>query len=430
MENKEHDRMILELVKHSPLIWPTIEEKDVIKTKKYGELSTTKKIQADCDVKATNIILQGTRANTSGLRGRTSGQQRVMKCFNCQKGSSHDASIVEGPVTQTVIINNAVYQANDLVAYNFDFDDTPLPKLLSWPILSRHGSNVLSEEKESLTTTFKVLKNESKEKEAKNIDLEIALEKKVKELNNIVYKMGQSAQTVHMLLKPQVFYDNNLKQALGFQFPFYLKKAQQIRPMLYDDTVIAKETNVISITHSEETLMREEESQSKILLKQNFNKQFVPQQELSAEQAFWFQMSNPSTESSKASPVKLDVPSELPKENTPPVTYPDEVKEIIGIPIELEPLDETPLEDLGLNTYNRDIPLSSWEIPSFDELEPQPHPFPSFPSLEVDLGEERGPKPPIKAPSPDSFRMKEVDHLINHTTTSPHVESFHPKDRY
>ncbi|GJY32379.1 hypothetical protein Tco_0415874 [Tanacetum coccineum] len=126
-----------------------------------------------------------------------------------------------------------------------------------------------SKEKELLTKTFNVFKNESKEKEAKNIDTEIALEKKVKELDNIVCKMGQSAQTVHMLTKPQVFYDNNLKQALGFQNPFYLKKAQQIRPMLYDGNVIAKETNVISIADSEETLMLEEESRSKMLLKQS-----------------------------------------------------------------------------------------------------------------------------------------------------------------
>nr|GEW01278.1 hypothetical protein [Tanacetum cinerariifolium] len=116
------------------------------------------------------------------------------------------------------------------------------------------------QEKESLTKTFNVFKNKSKEKEAKNIDNEIALENKVKELDNIVYKMGQSTQTVHMLTKPQVFYDNNLKQALGFQNTFYLKKAQHIRPMLYDGTIIAKETNVISIADSKETLMLEEES--------------------------------------------------------------------------------------------------------------------------------------------------------------------------
>ncbi|GJT24206.1 hypothetical protein Tco_0894143, partial [Tanacetum coccineum] len=80
------------------------------------------------------------------------------------------------------------------------------------------------------------------------------------------------------------------------------------------------------------------------------------------------------------------------------MTYPDEVEGIIRIPIEVEPLDETPLEDLGLNT--------------------------------LDLGEERGLEPPIKPPSLDSFRMKEVDHLTNHTPPSPHVASFHHKDMY
>ncbi|GJZ08541.1 retrovirus-related pol polyprotein from transposon TNT 1-94 [Tanacetum coccineum] len=131
-----------------------------------------------------------------------------------------------------------------------------------------------SKEKELLTKTFNVFKNESKEKEAKNIDTEIALEKKVKELDNIVCKMGQSAQTVHMLTKPQVFYDNNLKQALGFQNPFYLRKAQQIRPMLYDD----------------------------------FCKRFVPQRELSDEQAL-----HPITDQSASSPIKIEAPRELTK---------------------------------------------------------------------------------------------------------------------
>nr|GEV43542.1 hypothetical protein [Tanacetum cinerariifolium] len=51
--------MILESVENDPLIWPSIEENGVTRPKKYSELSATKAIQADCDVKATNIILQG-----------------------------------------------------------------------------------------------------------------------------------------------------------------------------------------------------------------------------------------------------------------------------------------------------------------------------------------------------------------------------------
>nr|GEW84141.1 hypothetical protein [Tanacetum cinerariifolium] len=59
IQNREHRRMILELVEHGPLIWPTIKENRVTMTKKYAELSAAEKIQADCDMKATNIILQG-----------------------------------------------------------------------------------------------------------------------------------------------------------------------------------------------------------------------------------------------------------------------------------------------------------------------------------------------------------------------------------
>nr|GEW05007.1 retrotransposon protein, putative, unclassified [Tanacetum cinerariifolium] len=51
--------MIIESVENGPLLWPTIEKNGVTKPKKYSELSATEAIQADCDVKATNVILQG-----------------------------------------------------------------------------------------------------------------------------------------------------------------------------------------------------------------------------------------------------------------------------------------------------------------------------------------------------------------------------------
>nr|GFC08767.1 hypothetical protein [Tanacetum cinerariifolium] len=51
--------MILKSVKSGPLIWPIIEENGVTRTKKYANLSAIEKIQVDCDMKATNIILQG-----------------------------------------------------------------------------------------------------------------------------------------------------------------------------------------------------------------------------------------------------------------------------------------------------------------------------------------------------------------------------------
>nr|GEX73318.1 reverse transcriptase domain-containing protein [Tanacetum cinerariifolium] len=59
MMNIQHGRMILESVEIGPLMWPIIEENGVTRPKKYSKLSATKAIQVDCDVKATNIILQG-----------------------------------------------------------------------------------------------------------------------------------------------------------------------------------------------------------------------------------------------------------------------------------------------------------------------------------------------------------------------------------
>ncbi|GJX80635.1 hypothetical protein Tco_0328784 [Tanacetum coccineum] len=193
-------------------------------------------------------------------------------------------------------------------------------------------------EKESLMQTVTLPQNDFKKEESRNVDREIALENKIKQLDNIVFKRDQSAQTIHMLTKPQFFYDHTTKQALGFQNPFYLKKAQQLEPKLYDCNAI-KNTSAIMIPDSEETLMLAEESRSKMLLKQqdpimlekkvnttpvdyavlnqlsqDFETRFVPQTKLSAEQAFWSQNSiNSSDPTPSSRPTKVEVPKELPK---------------------------------------------------------------------------------------------------------------------
>nr|GEW41096.1 reverse transcriptase domain-containing protein [Tanacetum cinerariifolium] len=59
MQREKYGRMILESAENGQLLWPIVEENGMTRPKKYSELSTTEAIQADCDVKATNIILQG-----------------------------------------------------------------------------------------------------------------------------------------------------------------------------------------------------------------------------------------------------------------------------------------------------------------------------------------------------------------------------------
>ncbi|GJZ86904.1 hypothetical protein Tco_0658514 [Tanacetum coccineum] len=68
MENKENGRMILDSDQNGPLVWPTIiEENGTTRKKNYEELSVTKKLQADCDLKATNIVLQGLPPNVYAI---------------------------------------------------------------------------------------------------------------------------------------------------------------------------------------------------------------------------------------------------------------------------------------------------------------------------------------------------------------------------
>ncbi|GJV74982.1 hypothetical protein Tco_1506566 [Tanacetum coccineum] len=106
------------------------------------------------------------------------------------------------------------------------------------------------------------------------------------------------------------------------------------------------------------------------------------------------------------------------EEYTPLVTYPEEIENTLGTPIEVEPLKETKLEEVGLN-FNHNTPLSYREVPSFDG--PKPQPLLTSPSLDVSLGDVIGPEPPIKPHSPDSFRIKVVDYLTTQTPPSPHV---------
>ncbi|GKB24980.1 retrovirus-related pol polyprotein from transposon TNT 1-94 [Tanacetum coccineum] len=168
-------------------------------------------------------------------------------------------------------------------------------------------------EKESVLQTFVVFKNESKEKENKYMENEIDLEKKIKELDNIICKVG-------------------------YQNPFYLKKAQRIKPTLYDGVVMSNTHVAMLVIDDEETLILEEESRSKMSekakdpeviakkishkpidyeklnrLTEDFGKSFSPQQELSAEQTFWFHILNPTINPPYTPPIIVDVPSELPK---------------------------------------------------------------------------------------------------------------------
>ncbi|GJX64770.1 retrovirus-related pol polyprotein from transposon TNT 1-94 [Tanacetum coccineum] len=135
--------------------------------------------------------------------------------------------------------------------------------------LSTEKSTVSSllEEKKKLKSDFKIREDEL-------LDKQIQLENKIKELDNILVKTGQSIQTMHMLSpKPDSFYHTEQKMALGYQNPFYLKQAQRKHQCLYDGKVLLEKHDPPVVHDSEETLQLAQESRQKM---KQLNKEIKP----------------------------------------------------------------------------------------------------------------------------------------------------------
>ncbi|GJV85847.1 retrovirus-related pol polyprotein from transposon TNT 1-94 [Tanacetum coccineum] len=135
--------------------------------------------------------------------------------------------------------------------------------------LSTEKSTVSSllEEKKKLKSDFKIREDEL-------LDKQIQLENKIKELDNILVKTGQSIQTMHMLSpKPDSFYHTEQKMALGYQNPFYLKQAQRKQQSLYNGKVLLEKHDPPVVHDSEETLQLAQESRQKM---KQLNKEIKP----------------------------------------------------------------------------------------------------------------------------------------------------------
>ncbi|GKB33923.1 hypothetical protein Tco_0873324 [Tanacetum coccineum] len=376
MMNRQHGRMILESVENGPLIWLSIEENIVTRPKKYSALSPTEAIQANCDVMATNIILQGLPPEVYALVSNhkvakelweiiqilmqgTSLTKQERECklydefdkFAYKKGES----LREFYLRFSLLLNDMnIYNMKlEQFQVNTKFLNTLPPEWSKFVtnvklVRDLHTTNI--DQLHAYLGQHEFHANEVCLMHERNSDpLALVATHQMTQSpyqthqnlhQNTLFKRDQSAQTVHMLTKPQFFYDNTTKQALGFQNPFYLKKAQQLEPMLYVGDIIQK-TNPIVIPDSEETLTLAEESRSKMLLKhkdnmmqekikqidttpidyaalnklyKDFETRFVPQTELSAEQAFWSHNSVSSSEPDLSDrPTNVEVPKELPK---------------------------------------------------------------------------------------------------------------------
>nr|GEU78886.1 hypothetical protein [Tanacetum cinerariifolium] len=156
-------------------------------------------------------------------------------------------------VKANCILENNLQQASTSGTHS---DKAPVYELDGSAKLSTKKSTVssLQEEKKRLKSDFKIC-------EDKLLDKQIQLENKIKELDNILVKTGQSIQMMHMLSpNPDSFYHIEKKMDLGYQNPFYLKQAQQKQQSLYNDKVLLKKHDPPVVYDSEETLQLAQET--------------------------------------------------------------------------------------------------------------------------------------------------------------------------
>nr|GFB61787.1 hypothetical protein [Tanacetum cinerariifolium] len=155
--------------------------------------------------------------------------------------------------------------------------------------LSAHQDtiSILSQQKEAQSKLYKT----REDKELKKV---IELENKVKVLDNIVYKIGQSVQTMNML---------NNKCRTRFSKPEILKKVKRANPRLYDIGCYNDNLALMLAPESDEVIRLKKESRSKLsdLIKpfdytklNNLYDLFVPQREKSSEQRYFSERSRMS----------------------------------------------------------------------------------------------------------------------------------------
>nr|GEX11888.1 retrovirus-related Pol polyprotein from transposon TNT 1-94 [Tanacetum cinerariifolium] len=248
MTNRQLGRMILKSVKNGPLMWPSIEKNGVTRPKKYSELSTTEVIQVDCDVKATNIILQGLPPEVYALVSNHKVAKELWERIQ---------HLMQGTSLTKQERECKLYDEFNKFAYKKE--ETLL-------------LNTLHPEWSKFVTDVKLVRD----LHTTNIDQLHAYSGQHEFHANEKLNLHKLSSPTMLLIKRDDLdaYDsdcdeiNTAKVALMANLSHYgLDDLAELEPKLYNGNAIEK-TNAIVIRDSEETLMLTEESRSKMLLKQ------------------------------------------------------------------------------------------------------------------------------------------------------------------
>ncbi|GKA10871.1 hypothetical protein Tco_0690304 [Tanacetum coccineum] len=116
-----------------------------------------------------------------------------------------------------------------------------------------------------LQKTQTIFKQTQRDNEEKYLNVIIQLQDKIKDLENVVCKMGRSTDTLRLLTSEQkAFKDNLHKSGVGYNGPFVLSQAYAKISKLYRAYELCDKNEQLHVVDSEETHEDAEKSQLKM----------------------------------------------------------------------------------------------------------------------------------------------------------------------
>ncbi|GJX93696.1 hypothetical protein Tco_0348282 [Tanacetum coccineum] len=208
-------------------------------------------------------------------------------------------------------------------------------------ILARNKQNAeLKQETESLKTTLrnkeatiahltcetKTVLSEKKTLEDKYLEEIVCLKSANQVATGLLQKFQMPTQTIPMLSKKPMIASSDIhKIGLGFSNPWYGRKAQLSQPALYDGHRLLQPGHAhVTVHDSDETLLETE---------------FVPQKELSREQAYWLSATDiASLTSDPPKPVTPFDSYSCPGKESSTSTYAKDICSIVLASVNVVPL--------------------------------------------------------------------------------------------
>nr|GEX21902.1 ribonuclease H-like domain, reverse transcriptase, RNA-dependent DNA polymerase [Tanacetum cinerariifolium] len=164
-----------------------------------------------------NFVSAGSSRQFTSGPGGAPGKQRVIVCYNCKgEGTTESSS------NQTIVTNNAAYQADDLDAYDSECDEINSAKIALMANLSHYGSDNLAEDNKHVNDLL------TAELERYKSKVRVLNELKQDEKASTSYESSQEIESLKHTLSEYLKENESLEQKITILKDDFRKRNQEI----------------------------------------------------------------------------------------------------------------------------------------------------------------------------------------------------------